>query len=772
MGLLDNKISRDDIERVNDIRHHPQYEAGFDNLDDLDGGGDSMSDSDFSFDDLDSMFEDSDGGDDFFGGGSSSSGFGSDSGGGFGSNSGFGDSSGFGSNSGFGGSDFGGGFGSGFGGGMGSPFGATAQPQQPETKDVMDTVTELSLETAKSVWAILKEMIESIKVRSADDYGYLSRNLIIYGGIMIPVSVVMGIIGVATSAKMLSFSGVSTQLILCGALSVGIGITGMGIAAMVLCKQAEQQTGSIDEVPEIPSSSDNFTSEYEENTDGINDDLFSDEDFDSLLGGGDDTFEDTTEEEEEPFDVSLDDVEPEEIDFKSELDKINENTFMTRETLFNTFKQLFPTNTPKFAERKEIEVDSDDFKTLETMCLKALANIANCELEAVNSQIEKAEETFFSYEIRLKRFNKVKKIDDLAKEIEFYMRKDDKDVAVNATVSIEGDFYKIVVTKGVSAIITFGDIFKLDYCCDFFLNTKNKLPMVTGIDELGNVILDDAKIFDTMLVAGKPRSGKSWYVLSILMSLMLFNTPEDVQFIIVDPKKSNLFKTIALMPHVCGLHDDSQILSILDDIIEIEAPRRKKILEDHRCDDIWAVRKKGIKMPVLYLIIDEYITVVNNLDKEQQKELNTKIQIVISQLPSCGCRMLIVPHRVTGIFNRTNRTMLQYTAAVRSDIADVKDTLGIDRWTRALTQPGDIAVKTANSRDAIFVRGAALTTDDGDNTLFIETAAKAFYKMGVDIPDMSMMRIACNRDEDYVRSQLEEDTNRVQYNAATILDNI
>ena len=36
-------------------------------------------------------------------------------------------------------------------------------------------------------------------------------------------------------------------------------------------------------------------------------------------------------------------------------------------------------------------------------------------------------------------------------------------------------------------------------------------------------LLADAKYYDTMLIAGKPRSGKSWYVLSILMSLMLFN---------------------------------------------------------------------------------------------------------------------------------------------------------------------------------------------------------------------------------------------------------
>lgn len=173
--------------------------------------------------------------------------------------------------------------------------------------------------------------------------------------------------------------------------------------------------------------------------------------------------------------------------------------------------------------------------------------------------------------------------------------------------------------------------------------------MITGINELGEVILDDAKNFDTILIAGKPRSGKSWYVLSILMALMLFNPPEWVQFLIIDPKKSNLFKTMSLMPHVFGLHDDSNILKVLDDVIEVEAPRRKDMLASERCDDIWALRDKGIMLPILYIVIDEYITVINNLDKDQQKEFDTKFQVIISQLPSLGIRLLFVPHRATGI---------------------------------------------------------------------------------------------------------------------------
>ena len=653
-------------------------------------------------------------------------------------------------------------------------FGQNQQAQQIQQQpDTLDKLFNVSAETGKSLGALLVELFKSLKDRNADDYGFLSRNLIMTGGIMVITGVVMGIIGDASSIKVISFLGMGGQLALCGGLSASFGIIGLGSSALVLSKIGDSDYGNINDIPDEAPSENNVTNDYEDNIGDELDDLFSSE-LDDLSNEANSPEEVDKVESDEP-EPKLEEVEPEVIDFAAELKNIGENKCITRETLFNTFKSLFPSNTPKFDSREAINRDSSDFQNLETICLKALSNLANCQLEDVGSHLESAYETFFSYELRLKRINKVKQTDALAREIEVYLRDDANDDSVNATVSIEGDFYKIIVTKGETAVVTFGDLFKLQYCCDFFLNKKNKLPMVTGIDELGKVILDDAKNFDTMLIAGKPRSGKSWYVLSIIMCLMLFNSPEDAQFIIVDPKESNLFKTIALMPHVCGLHNDSNIIEILNDIIEVESPRRKKLLSDNRCDDIWALRDKGIRLPVLYLVIDEYITVINNLDKDTAKDFDAKIQTLISQLPSQGIRLMFVPHRATGVVNKTNRTMLQFTAAVRSDTEDVKDTLGINKWDRALTKPGDIAVKSSQTKTATYVRGAALTTTDGENTKLIETAAKAFYKMGVDLPDMTCMRVACNRDEKWIKKELGGDTNRIQYdttNANHVFDNI
>lgn len=785
---LSNKVSQDDVERVNGLRNHPQFEDGFD--DDSFSGGDDLGgfDDDFNLDDL---FGDSgsSGGDNSFGSSDGSSSFGSSGGSsGFGSNNGgFGSSGGgntFGSTSGGFGSSGGGntfgGFGSnnnGFGGGgnpFGSPFGQQqVQQQQPDT---MDKILDSSVAAAQSLGTVLMEMVKSLNERSADDYGYLGRNLSLLGCVMVPTSIILGIIGGISKVKLISFAGLSLDTMMCGGLLLGTGMISLGASVLVLSKIGDQNMGSIDDIPDEPvDGGSNAINDYEENIGDELDDLFGD-DFDNLFDSISNTEDDDDMglddvEIEEPFEPDID--ESEEIDFNAELEKIQENTYLSRETLFNTFKSFFPKNTPAFADKHEIDPEDEEFGQMETICIKALANLANTQIEDIDSHLEKMEETFFSYELRLKRINKVKKTEDLAREIEVYVRDSADEDTVNASVSVEGDFYKIIITKGESAIVTFGDVFRLDYCCDFFLNTKNKLPIITGIDELGRVILDDAKNFDTMLIAGKPRSGKSWYVLSILISMMLFNTPEDVQFIIIDPKEANLFKKMSLMPHVCGLHNDAHILDIFDDIIENEAPRRKKLVDDNEVDDIWALRdKKGIRLPLLYIVIDEYISVINNMDKDKQKEFNTKFQVIVSQFPSLGIRIIFVPHRAMGVVDKTNRTLISFYAAVRADTADVIDTLGIPKWTRALTMPGDIAVKSSTMKTASYVRGAALTTSDSDNSDFIEKAAQAFYKMGVEMPDMTSLRVACNRDENYIKERLNGDAKRIQYDASAVVTEI
>ena len=770
IGNLGNKVSSDDIARAKDIRNPPEFEPGFED----DGGSGTGFDDffdDFEFDSTDT-FGDTGGG----GSGTGSNPF-SESPSGFGSTGGFGSPiGGAGTTPGSFGSPIGGGAG-GFGSPFGNPFGQQQPQQAPPKEDAMDKMMEATGVAMMSGGQILLEIFKSMGSRNADDIAYLSRNILMTGGFLSITSVILGIVGLTTKVRFISFGGLPGETIFSGLLLISTGLMGMALTAIKIAKANKSNERTVSELPDVQDYvEDDIISDYESNIDDILNDLFDDEDslFDELdnLEFGDDE-----EEESESYEPDFSEIEfkPEEINYEDKIEDLQENQFMTREQLYRTFKPFFPNNTPTFADRSEIDIYSEDFATIETICLKALANVCRCEMEDVDSKLESAHETYFSYELRMKRVRGVNRVDDIAREMEAYFRESSTDTSVNATVDIEGDFYTITVTKGASAIVTFGDILDQDYVEEFMLDTGKKLPIIVGVDELGRVELADAKHFDAMMIVGKARSGKSWYVLSIILAMMMFNRPEEVQFIIIDPKESNLFNTMRLLPHVTGLHNGEDIISIMNTIINEEGERRAKILKDHRCDDIWELREKGIDLPILYLVIDEVVTVINNLaakGNNEDKEFNKLMLTLITKLPYVGIRLIMIPHRATGIVDKTNRSMIQFTAAVRADSSDVCETLGIKKWDRALKFPGDTALKTADMEDAKFIKGASVTTSNAQNADLITNAARAFYKMGVDMPDMTNLGHVRNRNENEIREELDLNNDRIQYDATNILKDL
>ena len=177
---------------------------------------------------------------------------------------------------------------------------------------------------------------------------------------------------------------------------------------------------------------------------------------------------------------SQEEEQEQEVDYGKALESVAENSVISRDLLLNTFKGFLPTHTPDFADKTEIYSDAQEFQTIETICLKVLANITNKELEEIDSWVESLHETYFSYEIRLKRIRGLNKLDEIEREMEAYFRESSTDTSVNATADIEGDFYKIIVTKGTNALVTFGDMIRQDYVYDYFLDTGNELPLLVG----------------------------------------------------------------------------------------------------------------------------------------------------------------------------------------------------------------------------------------------------------------------------------------------------
>ena len=115
--------------------------------------------------------------------------------------------------------------------------------------------------------------------------------------------------------------------------------------------------------------------------------------------------------------------------------------------------------------------------------------------------------------------------------------------------------------------------------------------------------------------------------------------------------------------------------------------------------------------------------------------------------------------------DKTIRTLLDLHGS-RAEPEVVKETLTL-KMGQTITQSGDTAVKLQGLGREQFVKGLALTTSDDDNNELIINIARAFYKMGVEIPsDMKALRSGYNRNEEEIQKELALDNNaqRVQYN--------
>ena len=784
IGNIANKVSAGDRDRLDKIRNPPEFKEGFG-----DDEGLGMFDDE---DEDDSFFSDDDLSD--FNASLSS---GSENGSMFGS-SGFG-SSGFGS-SGFGSSGFGS---SGFGslnlsGINGTGDSAPIQEAKPGITDkLIEQVCTVSSTGAPRLLSLMGQILKSTATRTADDWGYYGKRLIDNSIIIGCTGIVLWLLlGVFLGLHFFRVVGIPLNLISSAIVCAGTGFVVIGLSAMSIDKM--YKSGKLPEIAELPDISmsiikdeqpdyeDEITglvADYEEDYDSIfsddgEDDFFSDaeEDSDAWDIDGDSIDSDGLFDSEDDSDESTSD-ECQGIDYDKLVDSVVSNAVsntavLTRSTILDAVKGMFVKNTPGFADRTEIEPGTEEFANIESLAIEALASASRGDAEelAKTCAMHSCYETYFTYELRMDRIKGLNKLEDIEREMVAYFRSSVKDDSVTCSVDLDGKMYSIQISKGESAVVTYGDLFSLKEVKDFFYDMDNKIPMIAGISESGEPIMVDAKAYDTMLIAGKPRSGKSWYVLNIMMNMM-FNPPEDIQFLIIDPKESNLFKTMALMPHVCGLHNDDNILRILGELIDKEGARRKKLLADNRCENVWDLKKKGINIPILYIVIDEVMTVIANLGAND-KEFKDLIRVIVTQLPSQGIRLIMVPHRSMGVVEKSVRSNISFTAAIRAEAEIIKETLDIKNFDKPLINPGDTALKMQGFAKEMFVHGPAVTASDTDNTKFIQAVARIFYKMGIELPDMESIGCGYNRDLEFIidELQLSGDCNRVQIDINDIED--
>ncbi len=174
------------------------------------------------------------------------------------------------------------------------------------------------------------------------------------------------------------------------------------------------------------------------------------------------------------------------------------------------------------------------------------------------------------------------------------------------------------------------------------------LTFALGKDVIGNPISLDLAKMPHLLVTGTTGSGKSVCLNTLIISLMMKYSPEELRFIMVDPKAVE-FTPYAKIPHLYFgeiIKDDVALTNAMLAWTINEMERRYEIFSKLMVRDIKAYNKKakgaGEKIiPRLVLIIDEFADIM----LKDKNGVNTKICQLAQKSRAAGIHLVLAAQR-------------------------------------------------------------------------------------------------------------------------------
>jgi len=178
--------------------------------------------------------------------------------------------------------------------------------------------------------------------------------------------------------------------------------------------------------------------------------------------------------------------------------------------------------------------------------------------------------TITRYEVYPAKGIRVDKIVSLERDIARATRAE----RINILAPIPGkDTVGIEIANSRKQKVTFRELLE----SDDWHNTKARIPLALGKDVYGNTILGDLAQMPHCLVAGTTGSGKSVCINAIIASILYRFTPDELRFIMIDPKVVEM-QVYNSLPHLVipVVTDPKKVLLALRWVID-EMEKRYKI---------------------------------------------------------------------------------------------------------------------------------------------------------------------------------------------------
>lgn len=262
----------------------------------------------------------------------------------------------------------------------------------------------------------------------------------------------------------------------------------------------------------------------------------------------------------------------------------------------------------------------------------------------------------------------------------------------------------IEVPNKISAVVTLRSMLESSE----FQARKSSLSIAIGKDVKGTPWFGEIHKMPHMLIAGSTGSGKSVCINSIIMSLFFQNSPEDLRFIFVDPKRVEL-PIYNGIPHLLTpvITDTKKTINALRWCIHEMERRFDKLSEFHKRDIATYNREMEEKLPYIVFIIDE----LADLMAVAGPEIEGLIIRLAQMARAVGIHLVLATQRpsvdvITGLIKANITTRIAFSVASAVDSRTILDTSGAEK----LLGRGDMLYTSAELSKPKRLQGA-LTSD-------------------------------------------------------------
>ena len=256
-----------------------------------------------------------------------------------------------------------------------------------------------------------------------------------------------------------------------------------------------------------------------------------------------------------------------------------------------------------------------------------------------------------------------------------------------------------------------------------YVNSESKLTIAVGKTTTGDAFIFDLGRLPHLLIAGATGAGKSVCINIIIMSILYKAKPDEVKFILIDPKKLELsiYKQLVGYHLITSPNLDEYVMTTADNAVGIldasinEMERRFSLFAESNVRNIseyhtkYSNDKTMEKVPYLVILIDE----LADLMMTSSRAIEEPITRLAQKARAVGMHLVVATQRpsvdvITGLIKSNFPARLSFQVSSKIDSRTILDQMGAEK----LLGRGDLLFLQPGTGSPIRLHNAFINLDE------------------------------------------------------------